>query len=81
MKSLKIAVLVLISQLAIFNADAQCPGLGSGKDSIKALQNYNLYRDAIRMKDLDGAAFFWRQIYNNNPGYRVTPFLSMVKKS
>ena len=79
MKSLKIAILVLISQLAIFNADAQCPGLGSGKDSIKALQNYNLYRDAIRMKDLDGAAFFWRQIYNNNPGYRVTPFIDGEK--
>lgn len=79
MRNLRLILFIVLIQITALDVKAQCPGLGSGEDSITALQNYNLYRDAIRMKDLDGAVFFWRQIYNNNPGYRVTPFMDGEK--
>lgn len=70
-RGLLIAIVLFGASLSAY---AQCNGLGSGEDSIQALKNYNLYRDAFKMKNYEEAVKFWRPIFNTNPGYRLTPF-------
>lgn len=56
-----------------------CVKWGSGQDSIKALQNYNLYRESFLAKDYKTARSFWLPIIQNNPGARLSPFVDGVK--
>lgn len=78
MKNLILIAILFCS--AAMNVNAQeCTKWGSGQDSIKALQNYNLYRESFKVKDYNAARVYWKQIFLNNPGARISPFVDGVK--
>lgn len=68
------------------NINAQnCSSWGTGEDSIKALQEYSLYREYYKAqklqkeKDYSEVIGHWRYVYLNAPGARLSPFVDGVK--
>ena len=72
------------SGFTFINAQS-CATWGSGEDSIKALQEYSLYREYYKAqktqkdKDYSEVIEHWRYVYNNAPGARLSPFVDGVK--
>ena len=62
-----------------------CSSWGVGEDSIKALQEYSLYREYFKaqklqkLKDYSEVIGHWRYVYKNVPGARLSPFVDGVK--
>lgn len=77
MKNLLLLALVVLSAFTLKAQD--CNKWGSGEDSIQALKNYNLYREAFKGKDYAMAITYLRPILKNNPAARVSPFVDGIK--
>ena len=56
-----------------------CPGFGTGEDSLKAIEYYSLYREFYKQKNFEDARVNWRYIFFNNPGARKSPYVDGVK--
>ena len=75
---------ILFAGIAVINAQS-CATWGSGEDSIKALQEYSLYREYYKAqktqkeKDYSEVIQHWRYVYNNAPGARLSPFVDGIK--
>ncbi|HIF13849.1 MAG TPA: hypothetical protein EYQ86_00290 [Bacteroidetes bacterium] len=75
---------ILFAGIAVINAQS-CATWGSGEDSIKALQEYSLYREYYKAqktqkeKDYSEVIEHWRYVYNNAPGARLSPFVDGIK--
>lgn len=54
--------------------DGNCPGWGTGQDSIANIKNHVLYRDYLKSKDYENALDFWQKVYADAPAASIKHF-------
>lgn len=56
-----------------------CKTFSGEEDSIRLVENYSIYRDAVNLKTWDDGVYFWRIVYTDYPGFRKQPFIDGEK--
>ncbi|MEM6723961.1 MAG: hypothetical protein AAF598_07980 [Bacteroidota bacterium] len=54
--------------------DGNCPGWGTGQDSLTNIKNHVLYRDYLKSKDFENALPFWEAVYADAPAASIKHF-------